>query len=89
MVTWPKDTQAARNAFYGDPGKGQIASQMVPVVPPFAMYYTATKSGTTVNTIKRKSMHRERLSISERIIIEWCAGPRLNGLTMLMPLLST
>ena len=39
MATWPKDTQAARNAFYGDPGKGQIASQMVPVVPPFAMYY--------------------------------------------------
>jgi hypothetical protein len=29
----------ARNAFYGDPGKGQIAAQMVPVVPPFAMYY--------------------------------------------------
>ncbi|MBR0881857.1 M15 family metallopeptidase [Bradyrhizobium liaoningense] len=39
QVTWPKDTQAARNAFYGDPGKGQIAPQMVPVVPPFAMYY--------------------------------------------------
>ncbi|MCD9819805.1 M15 family metallopeptidase [Bradyrhizobium japonicum] len=36
---WPKDNQAARNAFYGDPGKGQIAPQMVPVVPPFAMYY--------------------------------------------------
>ncbi len=39
MGRWPKDTQAARNAFYGDPSKGQIASQMVPVVPPFAMYY--------------------------------------------------
>lgn len=39
MPTWPKDNQAARNAFYGDPGKGEIASQMVPVVPPFAMYY--------------------------------------------------
>lgn len=39
MTAWPKDTQAARNAFYGDPGKGQIASQMVPVTPPFAMYY--------------------------------------------------
>ena len=37
--TWPKDTQAARNAFYGDPAKNQIASQLVPVVPPFAMYY--------------------------------------------------
>jgi len=39
MTAWPKDTQAARNSFYGDPGKGQIASQMVPVIPPFAMYY--------------------------------------------------
>lgn len=39
MTTWPKDTQAARNAFYGDPGKGEIPAQMVPVVPPFAMYY--------------------------------------------------
>lgn len=38
-ILWPKDTQAARNFFYGDPGKGQIAQQMVPVVPPFAMYY--------------------------------------------------
>jgi hypothetical protein len=39
VTNWPKDTQAARNAFYGDPGKGEIAPQMVPVVPPFAMYY--------------------------------------------------
>ena len=39
MTAWPKDTQTARNSFYGDPGKGQIAGQMVPVVPPFAMYY--------------------------------------------------
>ena len=39
MTSWPKDNQTARNASYGDPGKGQIAAQMVPVVPPFAMYY--------------------------------------------------
>jgi len=39
VPTWPKDTQLARNAFYGDPAKGEIAPQMVPVVPPFAMYY--------------------------------------------------
>lgn len=43
MPTWPKDNQSARNAFYGDPGKGQIASQMVPVTPPFAMYYDGKK----------------------------------------------
>jgi hypothetical protein len=39
MSPWPKDTQAARNAYYGDPGRDEIAAQMVPVVPPFAMYY--------------------------------------------------
>lgn len=43
MTAWPKDNQTARNAFYGDPGKGEIASQMVPVVPPFAMYYEGRK----------------------------------------------
>ncbi len=43
MTVWPKDTQSARNAFYGDPGKGEIAAQMVPVVPPFAMYYEGRK----------------------------------------------
>ena len=40
MSRWPKDDQENRNAFYGDPGRGQIAAQMVPVVPPFTMYYT-------------------------------------------------
>lgn len=39
MPKWPKDNQAARNAFYGDPAKGEIEPQMVPVVPPFAMFY--------------------------------------------------
>lgn len=47
MVTWPKDNQTARNAFYGDPGKGEIAPQMVAVNPPFAMYY----EGKRVKTI--------------------------------------
>lgn len=52
MTAWPKDTQAARNSFYGDPGKGQIAGQMVPVVPPFAMYYEGKK-------IKAIQFHRK------------------------------
>jgi hypothetical protein len=39
MTQWPHDNQEARNAFYGDPGRNQIAAQMVPVTPPFAMYY--------------------------------------------------
>ncbi len=43
MPTWPKDNQTARNAFYGDPGKGQIEPQLVSVVPPFAMYYEGKK----------------------------------------------
>src|SRR5665811_1477327 len=39
----PKDTQPARNAFYGDPGTGEVQSRLVPVVPPFAMYYDGRK----------------------------------------------
>jgi hypothetical protein len=49
---WPKDTQEARNAFYGDPGKGEIEAQLVPVVPPFAMYYEGQR-------IKAISFHRK------------------------------
>lgn len=52
MANWPKDTQAARNAFYGNPAKGEISSQLVPVIPPFKMYY----EGKRVNSIK---FHRE------------------------------
>jgi hypothetical protein len=52
MTKWPKDNQTARNAFYGDPGKGQIAAQMVPVVPPFAMYYDGRR-------IKAIQFHRK------------------------------
>lgn len=51
MTKWPKDTQAARNAFYGDPARGEIGSQMVPVVPPFAMYYDGKR-------VKSISFHR-------------------------------
>jgi hypothetical protein len=52
MTVWPKDNQTARNAFYGDPGKGEIAAQMVPVVPPFAMYYEGKR-------VKSISFHRK------------------------------
>lgn len=52
MANWPKDNQTARNAFYGDPARGEIASQMVPVVPPFAMYYEGRK-------IKAIQFHRK------------------------------
>ncbi|MCK1519552.1 MULTISPECIES: hypothetical protein [unclassified Bradyrhizobium] len=38
MATWPKDTQASRNAFYGYPGKGEIAAQIVRPAA-CAMYY--------------------------------------------------
>ena len=56
MTAWPKDNQAARNAFYGDPAKGQIAAQMVPVIPPFRMTYT-DENGTKV--IRSISFHRK------------------------------
>lgn len=39
MPRWPKDNQRDLIAFYGDPGKGEVASRLVPVVPPFRMYY--------------------------------------------------
>jgi len=55
MVTWPKDNQSSRNAFYGDPGKGEIGPQMVPVVPPFAMYYEGKR-------IKNIQFHRKAAS---------------------------
>jgi hypothetical protein len=45
MTKWPQDNQAALIAFYGDPGKGQIEPQLVPVTPPFRMTY----EGTPVN----------------------------------------
>ncbi|WP_157223259.1 M15 family metallopeptidase [Afipia felis] len=46
MTQWPKDNQTARNAFYGDPGKRAVAPQMVPVTPPFAMYYEGRRIKT-------------------------------------------
>ncbi len=39
MSRWPSDNQSALIAFYGDPGTGAVARQLVPVVPPFKMYY--------------------------------------------------
>jgi hypothetical protein len=39
MSIWPKDNPAALKAFYGDPGRDEVASQLVSVKPPFQMYY--------------------------------------------------
>lgn len=39
MTTWPHDDAASLAAFYGDPNKGEPGLQLVPVVPPFKMYY--------------------------------------------------
>jgi lysozyme family protein len=57
MTQWPKDNEADRDAFYGDPGKGQIAAQMVPVIPPFAMFYTDEKG--KVSRVKTIMFHRK------------------------------
>lgn len=46
MTRWPQDNQSSRNAFYGDPGRNQIASQLVPVTPPFAMTYEGRRIKT-------------------------------------------
>lgn len=39
MATWPKDNQAALIEFYGDPGAGAVAPQIITITPPFKMYY--------------------------------------------------
>lgn len=52
MPTWPKDTTAAKNAFYGDfHGKNWGSENLVRVIPPFKMYYEKNlmKSGILVH----------------------------------------
>lgn len=39
MSKWPKDSPETLKQFYGDPGKGEVERQLIPVVPPFKMYY--------------------------------------------------
>lgn len=39
MSRWPKDSQAALIKFYGDPGTGEVAEQLVSITPPFQMFY--------------------------------------------------
>lgn len=39
MPRWPHDDPASLAAFYGDPATGEPAKHLVPVVPPFQMYY--------------------------------------------------
>lgn len=45
MTTWPKDTMAAKIAFYGDPrgphgaNPRWVAANLIRITPPFQMYY--------------------------------------------------
>lgn len=39
MSRWPHDDPASLAAFYGDPAKDEPGRQLVPVIPPFQMYY--------------------------------------------------
>lgn len=39
MIRWPLDNQTALIAFYGNPATGEVARQLVKIVPPFQMYY--------------------------------------------------
>ena len=41
-MIWPKDTTAARNAFYGDPARGEVYPQLVTVTVPWQMYFDKT-----------------------------------------------
>lgn len=44
---WPEDKQSSLIAYYGEPGP-QVEAQLVPVKPPFKMYY----DGNPINQIK-------------------------------------
>jgi hypothetical protein len=46
MSRWPADNQRALIAFYGDPGKDEVARQLVRYKPPFQMYFGKTKVGS-------------------------------------------
>jgi hypothetical protein len=39
MTTWPHDDPESLAAFYGNPDHGEPGTRLVPVVPPFKMYY--------------------------------------------------
>jgi hypothetical protein len=52
MSRWPRDNQSELIAFYGDPGTGAVARQLVPYVPPFKMYYEGTP-------VKHLMLHRK------------------------------
>jgi hypothetical protein len=39
MTVWPNDDAASLKKFYGDPATGEPGRQLVPVVPPFQMFY--------------------------------------------------
>lgn len=40
MNKWPRDNESELISFYGNPAKNEIARRLVPVVPPFQMYYS-------------------------------------------------
>jgi hypothetical protein len=42
-MRWPHDDPASLAAFYGDPTTGEPGRQLVPVIPPFAMYYAGQR----------------------------------------------
>ncbi|MCA1458088.1 M15 family metallopeptidase [Bradyrhizobium sp. BRP22] len=52
MSRWPHDDPASLAAFYGDPAKDEPGKQLVPVVPPFLMYYDG-------QPIRRIMFHRK------------------------------
>lgn len=55
MTQWPHDDPASLAKFYGRPGTNEVSSQLVPVVPPFKMYYEG-------KPIKAITFHRKAAS---------------------------
>ena len=55
MSKWPRDNQAELIRFFGNPGgsgPGSVRAQMIPVIPPFKMYYAG-------KLLKSLSFHRK------------------------------
>ncbi|WP_028136163.1 M15 family metallopeptidase [Bradyrhizobium japonicum] len=63
MARWPHDDPASLAAFYGDPEKGEPGNQLVPVVPPFQMYY----AGKPIKSIRfhRKAADALKAALDE------------------------
>jgi hypothetical protein len=69
MASWPKDTTAAKNAFYGDFRlKNWQAQYLIRIKPPFTMYYAKKpmKTGILVNRMCAAEMMKAFIEIWDK-----------------------